>query len=112
MTTSLPPRRSSDLIADLTFTSGKVPRGVTAAGVPLGGLTPDAADQRLQSVVAPRAAQPIAVTMATVQAEVDPRRIGLTVDSRATRSEEHTSELQSLMRTSYAVFGLKKTKST
>src|SRR3546814_10104130 len=25
------------------------------------------------------------------------------------RSEEHTSELQSLMRTSYAVFGLKKT---
>src|SRR3546814_8788757 len=27
----------------------------------------------------------------------------------ATRSEEHTSELQSLMRISYAVFGLKKT---
>src|SRR3546814_4678212 len=27
---------------------------------------------------------------------------------RATRSEEHTSELQSLMRTSYAVFCLKK----
>src|SRR3546814_4922600 len=29
---------------------------------------------------------------------------------RATRSEEHTSELQSLMRTSYAVFCLKKKK--
>src|SRR3546814_7293415 len=29
---------------------------------------------------------------------------------RATRSEEHTSELQSLMRTSYAVFCLKKNK--
>src|SRR3546814_6732910 len=28
----------------------------------------------------------------------------------ATRSEEHTSELQSLMRNSYAVFCLKKTK--
>src|SRR3546814_7402663 len=28
----------------------------------------------------------------------------------ATRSEEHTSELQSLMRTSYAVFCFKKTK--
>src|SRR3546814_3417449 len=28
----------------------------------------------------------------------------------STRSEEHTSELQSLMRTSYAVFCLKKTK--
>src|SRR3546814_8563975 len=30
---------------------------------------------------------------------------------QATRSEEHTSELQSLMRTSYAVFCLKKKKS-
>src|SRR3546814_7426600 len=31
-------------------------------------------------------------------------------DFRATRSEEHTSELQSLMRISYAVFCLKKKK--
>src|SRR3546814_18583824 len=31
---------------------------------------------------------------------------------RRARSEEHTSELQSLMRISYAVFCLKKTKST
>src|SRR3546814_1918335 len=31
---------------------------------------------------------------------------------RATRSEEHTSELQSLMRISYAVFCLKKKKTT
>src|SRR3546814_4017238 len=32
--------------------------------------------------------------------------------ARAERSEEHTSELQSLMRTSYAVFCLKKQKNT
>src|SRR3546814_3917211 len=32
--------------------------------------------------------------------------------SKATRSEEHTSELQSLMRISYAVFCLKKKKTT
>src|SRR3546814_1468965 len=31
-------------------------------------------------------------------------------DSMTARSEEHTSELQSLMRNSYAVFCLKKTK--
>src|SRR3546814_10438728 len=31
-------------------------------------------------------------------------------DGRSTRSEEHTSELQSLMRISYAVFCLKKKK--
>src|SRR3546814_10274579 len=40
--------------------------------------------------------------------------IGFDTDIRAKhldyRSEEHTSELQSLMRTSYAVFCLKKTK--
>src|SRR3546814_968466 len=33
------------------------------------------------------------------------------VEGRDLRSEEHTSELQSLMRNSYAVFCLKKTKS-
>src|SRR3546814_9641970 len=33
------------------------------------------------------------------------------IASRRQRSEEHTSELQSLMRTSYAVFGLKTKKS-
>src|SRR3546814_10747053 len=34
--------------------------------------------------------------------------IGRTVQKQAYRSEEHTSELQSLMRISYAVFCLKK----
>src|SRR3546814_1514988 len=38
--------------------------------------------------------------------DADDRRAG----ARATRSEEHTSELQSLMRISYAVFCLKKKK--
>src|SRR3546814_10544648 len=35
---------------------------------------------------------------------------GYVPDARDRRSEEHTSELQSLMRISYAVFCLKKTK--
>src|SRR3546814_8470242 len=34
------------------------------------------------------------------------------LDSQANRSEEHTSELQSLLRISYAVFCLKKKKTT
>src|SRR3546814_10174010 len=34
------------------------------------------------------------------------------IDSTSSRSEEHTSELQSLMRISYAVFCLKKKKQT
>src|SRR3546814_1050214 len=36
------------------------------------------------------------------------RNMATTKLSRSARSEEHTSELQSLMRTSYAVYGLKK----
>src|SRR3546814_16998838 len=36
--------------------------------------------------------------------------LSATTSSRASRSEEHTSELQSLMRISYAVFCLKKKK--
>src|SRR3546814_3942972 len=40
------------------------------------------------------------------------RRGGVPVLSRVTRSEEHTSELQYLMRISYAVFCLKKKQNT
>src|SRR3546814_4253360 len=36
------------------------------------------------------------------------RRVGVAADRDPRRSEEHTSELQSLMRISYAVFCLKK----
>src|SRR3546814_981788 len=46
----------------------------------------------------------------------DPAQIGAVgadmVEGRRGRSEEHTSELQSLMRISYAVFCLKKKKNT
>src|SRR3546814_4272485 len=43
---------------------------------------------------------------------LDPHHVGrhVTRDGRHHRSEEHTSELQSLMRISYAVFCLKKKK--
>src|SRR3546814_975666 len=43
-------------------------------------------------------------------ADGTPTRTGLFIDVETTRSEEHTSELQSLMRNSSAVFCLKKTK--
>src|SRR3546814_5724240 len=45
-----------------------------------------------------------------VQARLAGDRVQITVTD--TRSEEHTSELQSLMRISYAVFCLKKKKHT
>src|SRR3546814_2969748 len=45
---------------------------------------------------------------AAVESQPTPHRATLRVQSEALRSEEHTSELQSLMRISYAVFCLKK----
>lgn len=71
-------------VADLVTTSSKLPRGVTAAGVPLGGLTSDEADQRLRDVLAPRADQPVSVEVGTVDTELQPSTIGLRVDTRAT----------------------------
>src|SRR3546814_6458301 len=47
------------------------------------------------------------------KASEDNERNGLVIETshgKIGRSEEHTSELQSLMRNSYAVFGLKKKK--
>src|SRR3546814_8508731 len=40
------------------------------------------------------------------------RKVAMKHQCKVTRSEEHTSELQSLMRISYAVFCLKKKKKT
>src|SRR3546814_10380579 len=45
-----------------------------------------------------------------IRARERPRLRHLVQGPRRVRSEEHTSELQSLMRTSYAVFCLKKKK--
>src|SRR3546814_5896512 len=44
----------------------------------------------------------------SVEPEANSRSPGTAITRRRLRSEEHTSELQSLMRTSYAVFCLKK----
>src|SRR3546814_4726046 len=66
------------------------------------GLGPVAGDQRHQLV---------AVDLgAGLVGQNEPVRVAVQRDSEMGRSEEHTSELQSLMRTSYAVFCLKTKK--
>src|SRR3546814_5112071 len=56
-------------------------------------------------------AQPFALRRAAHQAgDIDEGELGR--DDLLARSEEHTSALQSLMRNSYAVFCLKKTKNS
>src|SRR3546814_9874941 len=64
---------------------------------------------RQADAVAARQEQPARPVLADRMAGVD--MVGeVQIDGIAPRSEEHTSELQSLMRISYAVFCLKKKK--
>src|SRR3546814_3653555 len=63
---------------------------------------PSAADNRLQAAGT--------IVLGDVNAEAKP--LPTFAPEELGRSEEHTSELQSLMRRSYAVFGLKKKKET
>src|SRR3546814_2060195 len=62
------------------------------------------------SVMASAARVPIAIAGVVIAAVLLKRSRRLIAASR--RSEEHTSELQSLMRTSYAVFCLNKKRNT
>src|SRR3546814_7920263 len=68
-------------------------------------------ESRCCAVMIPRSTYCARVKMATAFLRIAKVGAGTTGGSwPAKRSEEHTSELQSLMRISYAVFGLKKKK--
>src|SRR3546814_8308456 len=69
----------------------------------------------LGTIVAAKNVRPDQFTLAQVDGDALPflqLRSAIADLEAAGRSEEHTSELQSLMRISYAVFCLKKTKHT
>src|SRR3546814_8942905 len=60
----------------------------------------------------PRFSRPHWPPLTCLPPQIPPRWIPPTYAAATGRSEEHTSELQSLMRISYAVFCLKKKKNT
>src|SRR3546814_5427601 len=113
-----PPRstRTDTLFPYTTlFRSGDAPRagGIAAADL---GETGDAGAHQVPvrivgNVVAIDHGMGIIIGARADQAHVAPQdvpELGQFVDAKPARSEEHTSELQSLMRISYAVFCLKK----
>src|SRR3546814_1665554 len=94
---------SSDLVVDIAAGAALARHFGNGVHGRLLAMDADLLDERLQGthggdVELPAAAAPVAVA--------DPALPQLGED--AERSEEHTSELQSLMRSSYAVFCLKK----
>src|SRR3546814_6958523 len=72
------------------------------------------APQKLSKRLAPLIAPPVscAIHRPFGSARSSERKTGAPSGTYLGRSEEHTSELQSLMRSSYAVFCLKKKKKT
>ncbi len=66
--------------ADLLLSQGSVPRGVTVAGVDVGGMGRDAAEQELRGRIEPRLTRPLAVTAGDVQGTLSPTLAGLRLD--------------------------------
>ncbi|MGW5051134.1 VanW family protein [Actinokineospora sp. NPDC004072] len=69
---------------DLMVSSGSVPRGVTVAGVDVGGMSHEEAEAALRKEIEPRLTKPVAVRAGVVEQELDPTAAGLTLDWAAT----------------------------
>jgi vancomycin resistance protein YoaR len=69
---------------DLLLSSGELPRGVTVAGVSVGGMKPAEAEQKLHLEIEPRLNRPVAVRVGDVDATIDPTKAGLQLDWGAT----------------------------
>src|SRR3546814_2111354 len=74
------------------------------------GTTPGSMNDEIAGDLQVRRSLARGTHLQAVPVPLDPCDRGAGLDANAERSEEHTSELQSLMRSSYAVFCLKKKK--
>jgi vancomycin resistance protein YoaR len=75
---------------DLLMSSGEVPRGVTVAGVDVGGQSHEDAERALREAIEPRLDAPVKLRGGDVDAEVKAADAGLTIDWAATL--DHTGE--------------------
>jgi vancomycin resistance protein YoaR len=85
-------------LGDLMISSGSVPRGVAVAGVQVGGLSNDEAEQRLRAEIGPRTTQPVGVTVGEARSELDPSTAGLAVDWTGTLAQAGSQPLNPITR--------------
>jgi len=71
-------------VVDMVVSWGDVPRGVTVAGVDVGGLSRTAAEEKLRQELQPRFDKPVTVKAGDVETTLDPAESGLGVDWQAT----------------------------
>lgn len=69
---------------DLVTSLGKVPRGTEVAGVSVGSMDPVDAENKLLNELGEKTNQPVAVRAGAVTTELDPKKVGLSVDWSAT----------------------------
>ncbi|MPY97078.1 MAG: vanomycin resistance protein VanB [Actinophytocola sp.] len=85
-------------LADLLVNWGDVPRGVTVAGVDVGGMSHTSAEQTLREELQPRFDDPIKVTAGDVTTELNPTSAGLAVDWQGTLDQAGKLSLNPITR--------------
>lgn len=83
---------------DLFANWGDVPRGVTVAGVDVGGMSRADAESKLRSELEPRFSEPVTIRAGDVTTTVDPAEAGLGVDWQATLEQAGTQPLSPVTR--------------
>jgi vancomycin resistance protein YoaR len=84
--------------ADLLLSSGSMPRGVTVAGIGVGGMSLAAAEEQLRSEIGARISGPIPVTAGDARGEIDPTAAGLSVDWEGTLGRAGSQPLNPITR--------------
>jgi vancomycin resistance protein YoaR len=83
---------------DLLLGSGSIPRGVTVAGIGVGGMSMAEAEERLRSEIGARTGRPIPVTVGDARGEIDPAAAGLSVDWPGTLDRAGSQPLNPISR--------------
>jgi vancomycin resistance protein YoaR len=87
-------------VGDLVFSSTDVPRGVSVAGVEIGGMSKPDAEAALRSQLEPRLNQPVQLRAGDASASLDPREAGLQLDLDQTIAQAGEQPLNPFTRVS------------
>ena len=83
---------------DILISSGNVPRGVTVAGVDVGGMSHADAEAKLRQQIEPRLSLPFKAKAGDVETEIDPKAAGLALDWDSTIDRAGSQPLSPITR--------------
>jgi vancomycin resistance protein YoaR len=85
-------------LVDLLLSSGDVPRGVTVAGVDVGGLSPADAERTLRGQLDPRLGHALTLKVGDTTETLEPAKAGLHLDWTATLNQAGSQPLNPITR--------------